>query len=96
MKLAGLSSEKFGLRKERSAAKRIKIESEPRVEFEVMVTDSRKQVSGCRSKLRSVFGLRGQAQRDTAFARTRRWIDCRTIIARPKAPSPLPLCRRTP
>ncbi len=41
------------------------------------------------------LGLRWQAQRDTAFARTRRG-DCSIIIARSKAPSPLSLCRRTP
>jgi len=40
-------------------------------------------------------GLRWQAQRDTAFARTRR-VGSSTIVARPKAPSPHSLCRRTP
>ena len=37
---------------------------------------------------------RKQAQRDTAFARTRR-IEISKPIVRPKAPSPLLLCRRT-
>ena len=41
------------------------------------------------------LGLRWQASRDTAFALTSR-IDCSIVISRPKAPSPLPLCRRTP
>ena len=40
-------------------------------------------------------GLRWQAQRDTAFARKRR-VGGSTIVARPKAPSPHSLCRRTP
>jgi hypothetical protein len=40
------------------------------------------------------FELRWQAQRDTALERTRR-VEISTPIVRPKAPSPLPLCRRS-
>lgn len=95
MKLAGTAREKFCLRKERQVAKRIEVESEPRVTFGVVVTGSRKRVSGCRSRRRGLFGLRGQAQRDPAFVRTSR-IAYSTDFRTPESAVAAALCRRSP
>jgi len=48
-----------------------------------------------RSEFPPSFGLRWQARRDTAFARTDIFAPS-LFPVRSKAPSPLPLCRRTP
>jgi hypothetical protein len=42
-----------------------------------------------------IFGLRREAERHAAFARTERLVYS-SVIIRVKAPSPLPLCRRSP
>jgi hypothetical protein len=95
MKLAGTTQEKLCLRTERPVAKRIEIESEPWVEFEVVVTNSRKRASGWCGKRRSVFGLRWQAERDTAFARTRAFTHS-TDFRTPESAVAAALCRRSP
>ena len=66
MNVAGTERAESGFRKERSTAKRIEIESEPGVAFDVAIV-GRARIGRSPGSLRRLFGLRRQSEAATAL-----------------------------
>jgi hypothetical protein len=94
MRLGGTTRVSFYSRKNCPAAKRIEIESEPRVEFEVVI-GRRTQVARACGKLRGPFGLRRQSAAATALSGGRMVVEFAAACGRAKAVSCF-ACHRSP